>query len=1151
MVICSGRARALALACTLFAVTATAYSAEDADSPSQQALEAAAHVVVQTAGVEEVVPDEYNGDLRDLQQSTFVAPRYWHLWNEFEEPLRIKPAGGAATQAVEPEAVMLAPMPATTRNFAGLGFSDSVTGGTAGAGWPPDVNGDVGPSVYIQSVNDAFAIYDKTSGARLAAFTEDSLWSTAGAGTPCNGNNEGDPVVMHDALADRWILTDFAFAFDGSGNPLAPFYQCIAVSKTSNPVSGGWFFYAVHVDTGAAGAPPTNTLNDYPKFGLWTDCLYMGANGFNMSSGNYAGAIFGAFNRSTLYAGQALTSTNSSLGFLSGASAPFSMFPANLLGTSAASLPPAGTPEYFVAESGSAFAWEVRKYTNGANVCGSGGTLGAATSVNQAAYGYPATEDASDPSGFTTNIAAQKSTTNKLDSLGDRLMQKVQYRKIGSAESLWVVHTTCSATHDASGVCPTATTTMRPQWTQINVTNKTIATVPVQQQIYAPDTTLYRWLPSLAVDNQGNMALGYSTSSANAFPGIAYSGRLVGDALNQLPQTETVLQAGSGSQLNAGSAANGTVQRWGDYSSMSVDPADDCTFWYTNEYFDTVAHGTNGIWQTRIGAFKFPGCVAQVTGTKLVFTQQPNASYASGAAIAVKVSIEDANGTVAVNDTSAVTLALSGGSAGATLGGTKTVNAVAGVATFSNLTVDKAGSAYVLNATDGSLTAGASSAFNIGAGAATAITFTTQPATNANVAAGTAIPLVAHVQDAAANPVAGQSVTLSLQANPGSSTLTVTANPVVTDANGNATFANVSLNKVGSAYKFKATDTTTPLSVTGNAFNIVAGAASAIAFSTQPASGANITIGATIPLVAHVADANGNAVSGQSIALSIANNPGAAALGVSANPVGTNAAGDATFTNVSLNKVGSGYTLKATDNSVASLSVVGNAFNIVAGPPAQLSFVQQPGNGVAGIALSPAVTVQVRDALGNPVVADTHSVTLSVSAGPGPFDPVTSVSAPFVAGVATFNSLVFDVAGPGYQLTGADAGDGLTTAPSSTFLIAPGVPRLIFSTEPADLTRGAILGTVTVTEDDGSGNVVPDSSSTVDFTIAACGGTLDLGAVAMSNGIASLDSAQRFYTAASGLTIGATTGVLNGTSKAFGVSAGDLLFADSFDGCRL
>jgi len=573
-----------------------------------------------------------------------------------------------------------------------------------------------------------------------------------------------------------------------------------------------------------------------------------------------------------------------------------------------------------------------------------------------------------------------------------------------------------------------------------------------------------------------------------------------------------------------------------------------------NNTGETAAVGwdyTTGFGSMIVGQFANHLGVVSTPAAKLAFTVQPAASYASGATFTVKVSVETAAGAVVTTDTSAVTLALSGGTAGATLSGTKTVNAVAGVATFSNLSVDKLGTAYHLGATDGALTAASSSNFNITAGAASSLTFSLQPGANSNNTAKQPLPLTVHAQDAGANPVAGQSITLSIGANPGGSTLAVTANPVVTDSNGNATFNGVSLDKVGSGYTLKATDTSTPLSITSNSFNIVAGVATSMVFTTQPASNANIAVGANIPLIAHVSDAGGNAVANQNVSLVIANNPGSATLSVTGNPVATNTFGDAHFDGVSLNKVGTGYTLKVTDNSVAALSTTGNAFNIVAGPPTQLSFVQQPGNGVAGVALSPAVTVQVRDAQGNLVVNDTHSVTLSIVAGPGPFDPGATVTVAFVGGVATFDTLLFDVAGTGYQLGASDSGDALTAAPSSTFTIAPGAPRLIFSTEPIDLTRGNSLGTIGVTEDDGSGNVVPDSASTVDFSIAACGGTVDLGSVQLSNGVATLTSTQRFYAAATGLVINAGTGVLNGSSRKFNVLAGDLIFADGYDGCRL
>ena len=958
----------------------------------------------QTEALPDAVPAEYNGDVRDLPPD--YTPRRYLLLNEFEAPRHLKPSATAPGAAPQSATVASAPMPAPSKNFAGLAFNTSVSGGAAGGGWPPDTNGDVGPTYYIQSVNTAFGIFNKSTGTLTASFTENQLWNAAaGISNACKTDNNGDPVVLHDAIHDRWILTDFAFALDASNNPVAPFYECFAVSKSGDPVTGGWWFYSVRMD---AGNVPANTLADYPKFGIWGDgCLYMGANGFSMSSGNYAGAIFASFNTANMYAGATLTS---SVGFLSDTSV-FGMFPANALGATAASMPASGTPEYFVYESATAFALNVRKFTKGAN-CGAGGVLGAATAVNQASYGYPVIFQGGQ---YVSEMVQQSGTTNRLDSLGDRIMQKVQYRKVGSAESLWVVHDTCGAAQNVDGACASTSSPVQPQWAQINVTGGTIGTTPVQQQIYAPDTTKSRWIPSLAVDASGDMALAYSTSSSSAFPGIAYAGRLLNDAANTLPQTETVLQAGAGSQtLKLGGTF---VSRWGDYSSMSVDPADDCTFWYTTEYYDSAAHGSSGTWQTRIGAFKFPNCVGNVP-TKLVFTQQPNASYASAGTITVKVSVESALNAVMTSDTSAITLALQGGTGGATLSGTKTVNAVAGVATFT-LAVDKAGTGYSLHATDGSLTVADSSAFNITAGAAQTVTFATQPASNSNVAAGVAIPLVAHVADAAGNAVSGQSITLGFGNNPGGSTLSVGTNPVTSNASGDATFNSLSLNKSGVGYTLRATDGTTPSATAAlsNAFNIVAAAPLSIVFTTQPALGSNITAGATIALAAQVKDGFGNAIAGDNVTLAFAANPGGATLMVSTNPVATNSSGIATFGNVSLGKTGSGYALKATEAN-ALRNIAGNAFNVVAGIPAQLVFTTQPTNVTLGSTLN-TIAVSEEDVLGNIVTSDSSSnVDFSVSACGG----AALGSATMSNGVATLSAAqVFNALRAGLAISANDA----------------------------------------------------------------------------------------------------------------------------------
>jgi hypothetical protein len=264
------------------------------------------------------------------------------------------------------------------------------------------------------------------------------------------------------------------------------------------------------------------------------------------------------------------------------------MFPSHLLGSAPGSLPPLGTPNYYVAESQTLFTFEVRKFTPGAN-CAGGGSLSAAVNVSQTSYNLT-----------LGNVVPQPGTTNKVDSIDDRPMQRVVYRRLGDVESVWVTHAVRTA----------STAPLGPQWAQINVTGGTINTTPVQQQIYNPDTSIYRWMPSLAVDHQGNMAIGYSTSNGTApnYPSIAYSGRLVSDTLNQLPQTEVQMTAGNGSQVN--NCGGAPCHRWGDYTAMLVDPSDDCSFWYTNEYYDTQTSGNTGNWHTRIGKFKFPTCTS-------------------------------------------------------------------------------------------------------------------------------------------------------------------------------------------------------------------------------------------------------------------------------------------------------------------------------------------------------------------------------------------------------------------------------------------------------------------------------------------------------------------------------------------------------------
>ncbi len=449
-------------------------------------------------------------------------------------------------------------MPAPIVSFKGLDEQ------TWGAGWPPDTVGDVGPNHFVQAVNTSFGVFSKT-GTMLAASTFNNLWSGASSGTLCDNSNRGDVTVVYDPMADRWIIGDFAFSGDASA---PPYFECIAVSKTNNPVTGGWWLYAIRGDD-------TNHpwFPDYPKMGIWPDGLYMTANMFAGAT-TFEEVRVWAFNRSDLESGAALHSVIVDLGDKSLASI-FTLLPSNLRGA----LPPAGRENLLVSESQTSFDFDVFKFH--VDYSGSGSTFTGPTQVSQTNY----------------TLAADTVPTpgNSLDSLADRMMMQAQYRNINGVESVWVNHTVRTSSTGPNGI----------QWAQIDVTGGTISTTPVQQQIYGNlgSDGLGRWMGSLAVDNNGDMALGYSAANASTNPDIRYNGRLATDPLNTLPQGETSMLQGVTRATQTGNCGGNPCTRWGDYSAMSLDP-DGCTFWYTNEYYEA-----NGLdWQTRIGSFKFPSC---------------------------------------------------------------------------------------------------------------------------------------------------------------------------------------------------------------------------------------------------------------------------------------------------------------------------------------------------------------------------------------------------------------------------------------------------------------------------------------------------------------------------------------------------------------
>jgi len=420
---------------------------------------------------------------------------------------------------------------------------------------PPDTNASVGATQVVEWVNLDFAVFDKATGVLLQGPTAGkSIWSGFTGGN-CATNNDGDPIVKFDAQAQRWFMTQFSV----TGGP--PYYQCIAVSNNADFITSTWTRYAYSFGS---------NFPDYPKAGVWPDAYYMAFNLF-ANGRTFAGAGTCAFDRTKMVAGD-LTATGQcfQLGTSYGG-----LLHSDLDGATGAAgstaLPPAGAPNTFANFGTNALnLWKFHvDFVTSANTTFTGPTTLSVPAFSTACGGG--------------TCIPQARTTNQLDSLADRLMYRLAYRNFTDHEALVVTHST-----KGSG-------TAAPRWYELRSPgNGTFAVY--QASSYAPDAT-YRWMGSAAMDKVGNMAIGYSASSSSISPGIRYTGRTPADALNTLRQEATVLD-GTGSQ-------NGTLHRWGDYSSMAVDPTDDCTFWYATEYLK--ADGTFN-WSTHLTSFKLPAC---------------------------------------------------------------------------------------------------------------------------------------------------------------------------------------------------------------------------------------------------------------------------------------------------------------------------------------------------------------------------------------------------------------------------------------------------------------------------------------------------------------------------------------------------------------
>jgi hypothetical protein len=409
-------------------------------------------------------------------------------------------------------------------NLAGVGNVNGV--------YPPDTEGDVSPDYYFQMINLSFAIWDKDGNQLYGPVDNSTLWT--GFIGPWTGTNDGDPVVVYDELAGRWMATQFAVNTSNG-----TYWELVAISETSDPL-GSYYRYAFQFPA----------FNDYPKLSVWTDAYYAT---FNMFGGNTRVGV-AAFQRDSMLVGN-----SANMVYFNQPSGTFSMLPADFDGTP----PPDGTPCYF----GHLRTFSTQKFE----------IYAFHVDWNITANSTFTLEKSLSPASFNPNIDGipQPGTGQQLDALNMMLMYRLQYRNFGSYQTLVTNHTVNAG--GRAGV----------RWYEFR--KDTADWYIYQQGTFSPDNE-NRWMGSIAMGGNGNIALGYSVSSSSTFPSLYYTGRSPSAAPGEMNFSEIKIIGGTSSQSG--------INRWGDYSAMSVDPTDDTTFWYTSEY-----HRSS--WKTRIISFNF------------------------------------------------------------------------------------------------------------------------------------------------------------------------------------------------------------------------------------------------------------------------------------------------------------------------------------------------------------------------------------------------------------------------------------------------------------------------------------------------------------------------------------------------------------------
>jgi hypothetical protein len=511
-----------------------------------------------------------------------------------EEPFEIRPEGGrvAKNQGYSGDAALqgtsatsrnaLAPtIPSPTLTFEGLSNQDNVTVFGFRVN-PPDPVGAVGPNHYVEMINLVFGVYDKQGNLLLGPIDTGSLWQ--GFAVPDCTDPSGDPIVLYDQLEDRWLLTQFT-----TRGPI--YYNCVAISTTGDP-TGSYYRYAF-----TAGP----FFPDYPKYSVWKKSYVLTSRDFG-NDGSYGISAY-ALEKNKMIAGN--PNARAVHFFLDSAVVPINLIgdgllPAYIDGTSLpkedAPIPLVGTQDDggpYGATFDALNIWELSIQWKANPVA----------SINLAAQLAVASFDSIFPCGVVPGSLPPSARdclpepgitdgSRFLDILSyrQRPTWRLAYRNFGAYEAM-VTNQSVEAYPDVAGA----------RWYEIRRISGQYSVY--QEGTYAPNDAVDRWMGSIAMDRQGNMALGFSVvNGVDVFPGIRYTGRLQGDPAGQMTLGEATIIDGTGVQRT-------TNSRWGDYTSMNVDPTDDCTFWYVNEYYTLAGQlSSTAGWQTRVGSFKLPGC---------------------------------------------------------------------------------------------------------------------------------------------------------------------------------------------------------------------------------------------------------------------------------------------------------------------------------------------------------------------------------------------------------------------------------------------------------------------------------------------------------------------------------------------------------------